>query len=56
MVFLVDETSKSASFTPEQNDLIKGVTRGSKVFIENIRAVGPGGDTRKLGSISLTVD
>ena len=54
--FLVDETSKSASFTPEQNDLIKGVTRGSKVFIENIRAVGPGGDTRKLGSISLTVD
>lgn len=54
--FLVDASSKSASFTPEQNDLIKGVTRGSKVFIENIRAVGPGGDTRKLGSISLTVD
>lgn len=54
--FLVDATSKSASFTKDQSELIKGVTRGSKVFIENIRAVGPGGDTRKLGSISLTID
>ncbi len=54
--FLVDATSKSASFTSEQNELIKGIARGAKVFIENIRAVGPGGDTRKLGSISLIVD
>ncbi len=54
--FLVDATSKTASFTDEQKELIKGVSRGAKLYIENIRAVGPGGDTRKLGSISLTID
>lgn len=54
--FLVDATSKSAAFTDEQRELLKGISRGSKLYVENIRAVGPGGDTRKLGSISLTVD
>jgi gliding motility-associated protein GldM len=54
--FLVDATSKSAAFTDEQKELLKGVSRGSKIYVENIRAVGPGGDSRKLGSISLTID
>lgn len=54
--FLIDATSKDALFTGEQKEQIKSLARGSKIFIENVRAVGPGGDTRKLGSISLTVD
>lgn len=54
--FLVDATSKSSVFTDEQKELMKGLSRGSKLYVENIRAVGPGGDTRKLGSISLIID
>lgn len=54
--FYVDLASKSESFTGEQKDLIKSLPFGAKVFFEDIRAVGPDGATRKLGSISLTID
>ncbi len=54
--FYVDAASNSNKFTADQVDLIKGLSRGNRVIIENIRAVGPDGRTRKLGSITFTVD
>ncbi len=54
--FFVSEPSKSNKFTEAQETLIKGVARGNRVLIEDIRAVGPDGRTRKLGSITFTID
>lgn len=54
--YMVDATSNTNRFTEEQKDLIRGTVRGQRVYIENIRAVGPDGRTRALGSITLTID
>ncbi len=54
--YMVDARSTSNMFTEEQKELIRGTTRGQNVFIDDIRAVGPDGRTRSLGSISLTID
>lgn len=54
--FYVVEQSKSNKYTEAQETLIKGVARGNRVIIEDIRAVGPDGRTRKLGSITFTID
>ncbi|HOT14459.1 MAG TPA: gliding motility protein GldM [Bacteroidales bacterium] len=53
--FSNDKTSKSNKFTPEQFNLIKGANRGQKVYIEDVKAVGPDGSIRLLGSIALTL-
>ncbi len=54
--YLQDERSKSNKFTQAQKDLISGVGRGSKIFIDEIRAVGPDKTTRKLNTITFTID
>ncbi|WP_071792539.1 type IX secretion system motor protein PorM/GldM [Saccharicrinis aurantiacus] len=54
--FIIDEQSKSNRITNEQRELIKGLSRGSKVSFENIRAKGPDGSTRDLGTVTLVVD
>ena len=54
--FMVDATSNSNRFTEEQMDIIRGTVRGQRLHIENIRAVGPDGRTRSLGSITLLID
>ncbi len=54
--YQVDETSDSNLLNEKQKDLIKGTGRGQKIYFENIRAVGPGGTIRSLGSITITVD
>ncbi len=53
--FSNDKVSKSNRFTPEQFALIKQANRGQKVYIEDIKAVGPDGSIRLLGSIALTL-
>lgn len=53
--FTQDKPSKSNRFTTEQMNLIKGASRNQKVYIEGIKAVGPDGTTRQLGSIALTI-
>jgi gliding motility-associated protein GldM len=53
--FAVDKSVKSNRFTPEQMNLIKNQNKGQKVYIENIKAIGPDGTTRMLGSIALTL-
>ena len=46
-----DEPSSSYKFTQKQRDLINQVPRGKRVFIENIFALGPDGEERKVPSI-----
>lgn len=53
--FLQELSAESAAFTPQQKEMIKGFSRGTKFYIEGIEAVGPGG-RRKLGSLIFTVD
>jgi hypothetical protein len=53
--FAVDRSVKSNMFTQEQYDLIRKVQKGKKVYIESIKAVGPDGTIRMLGSIALTI-
>ncbi len=54
--FFVSEMSTSNRLTDAQKDLIKGTTRGSKINVEEIKAIGPDGRNRKLASLVLTVD
>jgi gliding motility-associated protein GldM len=53
--FTTDKSVKSNRFSSEQMALIKQTTKGQKVYIEGIRAIGPDGTTRQLGSIALTI-
>lgn len=54
--YSVDEPSTNNRFTPAQKELIKSVGRGGKVFITEIRAVGPDKISKPLGGISLTLE
>jgi gliding motility-associated protein GldM len=54
--YQVDESSDNNLLTKAQKELIQGIARGQKVYFENIRAEGPGGTIRSLGSITITVD
>jgi len=49
--FQVDEASKSNRFTPAQIELIKSLNRGNKVYIEDVKAVGPDGRVRDLSAL-----
>lgn len=53
--YIVDEPSKSNRFTNEQKELIKTMSRGSKVSIEAIRAKGAG-SIRDLGTITFVLN
>ena len=53
--FSVEKPVKSNRFSTEQISLISNVSKGQKVYITNIKAVGPDGTIRQLGSIALTV-
>jgi gliding motility-associated protein GldM len=53
--FTNDKISKSNKFTTEQYALIKQASRGQKVYVEDVKAVGPDGSIRQLGSIALTI-
>lgn len=54
--FTQDKTSRSDSFTNDQIQLLKKLRRKQKVYIEDIRAVGPDGITRKLPTISFRIE
>lgn len=53
--YIVDATSKSNVITQEQKELLSSVGRNTKVQIENIRAKGPDGRTRNLGTMTFLV-
>jgi gliding motility-associated protein GldM len=54
--YTVDEASRSNMFTSEQISLLKGLRRNNKVYIEDIRAVGPDGVTRNLPAIVFRIE
>jgi len=48
-------TSYTNKFTKEQKSIIEKKQIGRKIYIENIKAKGPDGTIRQLGSIALTI-
>ncbi len=54
--FTQDEVSASSRFTPAQLNLLNKVQKGKKVYIENVRCVGPDGTSRNIGSIALKIE
>ncbi|WP_421920969.1 gliding motility protein GldM [Marinifilum sp.] len=54
--FTVDEESRSDTFTDEQMRLLRNLRRNNKVYIEDIRAVGPDGVTRNLPAIVFRIE
>ena len=53
--FSSDKFTKSNRFSAEQMALIKQSSKGQKVYITDIKAVGGDGTIRPLGSIALTI-
>lgn len=53
--FTRDEKSKSDYFTKAQTKLLKGLRKKQKVYIEDIKAIGPDGSIRNLPAISFRV-
>lgn len=49
--FYETEKASTGSFTPRQKGIINRLNRNDRVFIENVRAVGPDGMPRKLNDI-----
>ncbi len=54
--FTVDQESRSDVFTKEQIDMFQNLKRSQKVYIEDIRAMGPDGVTRNLPTISFRIE
>jgi len=52
----IEKIAKSAYLTADMKSMIAKASSGQRVFIENIRAVGPDGSPRKLGAISLKIN
>ena len=51
-----DYSSTSNRFSPEMLSAIKGMKKGSKLIIENIKAVGPDGTPRKLENVVFKIN
>ncbi len=54
--FTREFTSKSNRFTQEQKNLIGNLNRGQNVYIQDIKAVGPDGATRRLSTINFKLN
>lgn len=54
--FYREFTSKSNRFTSDQKNLIKSLSRGNNVYIQDIKAVGPDGSTRNLSTIKFKLN
>jgi hypothetical protein len=54
--FVREYTSKSNKFTPDQKSLIKNLSRGNNVYIQDVKAVGPDGSTRSLSTINFKLN
>jgi len=53
--FTRTETSTSANFTSAQREMLRAVNPGSKIYIEDVLAVGPDGSQRNIGTIVVKV-
>ncbi len=53
--YVQDAKSSSARFTAAQQNLLRGVQSKRKVYIEDIKAKGPDGTVRNLGSLTFRI-
>jgi len=51
--YIIDKRSDSEKITSEQKQLLSGLSRGQKVYFEDIKAKGPDGTIRELGTIAF---
>lgn len=51
----IEKVSKSNRISGDMKEMLKKAKRGQKVYIENIKARGPDGTVRSLGSLSFKV-
>lgn len=54
--FVQEVTSESNKITEEQKSLFQELSVGSKVYFEDIKAVGPDGRLRQLPIVALTIE
>lgn len=54
--FLKDEISRSNRLTPAQLDIIRNLSKGQKVYFEDIKAVGPDGTVRDLATLVYKIN
>ena len=54
--FIQSQPAKSARITDQQKTLINGLTKGAKVYFDDIKAVGPDGKPRELPAIGFTIN
>jgi len=54
--FTIDKASPNEKITSEQRSLLEGMKKGQKVYFEEIKAKGPDGSIRELGTLMFKVD
>ena len=54
--FVRDASSTSNSFTENQKGIIRGLSKGSPLYIQDIKAVGPDGSVRPLQTINFRIN
>ena len=54
--FARDETANNSQITSAQKELIKSVSRGQRIYFQDIRAIGPDGSTRNIGTIDFKIN
>ncbi len=54
--FVRDYNAKSNRFTQDQKNLIRNLSKGQTVYIQDIKAVGPDGSTRPLSTINFKLN
>jgi gliding motility-associated protein GldM len=52
---LVSETTTGSKYSAKMSSMLNSASRGQKVYFEDIKAKGPDGTTRNLGSIALKI-
>jgi gliding motility-associated protein GldM len=51
--FLREETSKNYKFTNAQKQIIRSLSKGNRVYVQDIKAIGPDGQERSLPAVAL---
>jgi gliding motility-associated protein GldM len=52
---LVSETTSGSKYSPKMSSMLNSASRGQKIYFEDIKAKGPDGTTRNLGTISFKI-
>ncbi len=54
--FVREAKSENNNFTPRQYEIIRGLSKGSPLYIQDIKAVGPDGGVRNLQTINFKIN